>query len=63
MPTDLLHRIGIAAPAETIYRAVAKSFFLAGRETNRFFRRRGGESQISPALKGESETPYVVSYI
>jgi uncharacterized protein YndB with AHSA1/START domain len=22
MPTDLIHRIGIAAPAETIYRAL-----------------------------------------
>jgi uncharacterized protein YndB with AHSA1/START domain len=22
MPTDLIHRIGIAAPAETIYRAI-----------------------------------------
>jgi uncharacterized protein YndB with AHSA1/START domain len=23
MPTDLIHRIGIAAPTETIYRALA----------------------------------------
>jgi uncharacterized protein YndB with AHSA1/START domain len=23
MPTDLIHRIGIAAPAETIYRAIS----------------------------------------
>jgi hypothetical protein len=49
MPTDLIHRIGIAAPAETIYRALTTEDGIKARRTTdvKLDTRAGGKAAFS----------------
>jgi len=53
MPTDLIHRIGIAAPPETIYRALTTQESIRAWWTTSF-RIPTGFKSFSPGLRGRS---------